>query len=173
MAMNPTVLEATRLWTLAQPTVSAFVASIVREFQDRDDVLQDIAVAVMESFDRYDSSRSFVGWSLGIARNQVLLYLRRKGQQRQVFGTAAIESVAKAFENLLPQEGRMLDHLEDCVGMLDADSKRLCTFRYEQDLKPAAIAVRVGMSANTVANTLRSSKTLSSRLTLNVWPRPI
>jgi RNA polymerase sigma-70 factor (ECF subfamily) len=61
----------------------------------------------------------------------------------------------QAFENLPLQEGRMLDHLEDCVGMLDADSKKLCTLRYEQDLKPAAIASRVGMSANTVAKALQ------------------
>lgn len=153
--MNPKVLEATRLWTLAQPTVSAFVASIVREFQDRDDVLQDIAVAVVESFERYDASRSFVGWALGIAKNQVLLYLRRKGRERLVFDTAAIESVSQAFANLSPHEGRMLDHLEDCVGLLDADSKTLCTLRYQRDLKPAAIAVQVGMSPNTVAKALQ------------------
>ncbi len=153
--MNPTVLEATRLWTLAQPTVSAFVASMVRDFQDRDDVLQDIAVAVMESFDRYDAARSFVGWSLGIARNQVLLYIRRKGRERHVFDNTVIESVAQAFGHLPAEEGRMLDHLEDCVGKLDADARQLCTLRYERDLKPAAIAECVGTSANNVAKALQ------------------
>lgn len=153
--MNPSILEATRLWTLAQPTVSAFVASVVRDFQDRDDVLQDVAVAVVESFDRYDASRSFVGWALGIAQNQVLLYIRRKGRERHVFDTAAVESIAQAFANLSPHESRMLDHLEDCVGLLDANSKQLCTLRYEQDVKPAAIAAKVGMSANAVAKALQ------------------
>lgn len=153
--MNPTVLEATRLWTLAQPTVSAFVTSIVRDFQDRDDVLQDIAVAVVESFDRYDSSRPFNGWALGIARNQVLLYLRRKGRERHVFDTAMVEVIAQTFANLPGQEGRMLDHLEGCVELLDAESKRLCALRYELDLKPADIAARVKSSANAVSKALQ------------------
>ena len=46
--------HATRLWTLAQPVISAFVTSVVRDFAARDDVLQEIAVAVIESFERYD-----------------------------------------------------------------------------------------------------------------------
>jgi RNA polymerase sigma-70 factor (ECF subfamily) len=59
--MTPEILEATRQWTLAVPTVSAFVTSLVRDFQARDDVLQETAVAVMESFGRYDPAQSFVG----------------------------------------------------------------------------------------------------------------
>ena len=82
--MDSRVREATRLWTLAVPTVSAFIISLVRDFQDRDDVLQETAVAVMESFARYDPAQSFVGWAIGIARNQVWLYFRRKGRDRQV-----------------------------------------------------------------------------------------
>ena len=46
--MDDSTRKATRLWTLAQPRVSAFVTSVVRDFRDRDDVLQDIAVAVVE-----------------------------------------------------------------------------------------------------------------------------
>lgn len=153
--MNASILEATRLWTLAQPTVSAFVASVVRDFQDRDDVLQEIAVAVVQSFERYDASRSFVGWALGVAQNQVLLYIRRKGRERHVFDTAAVELISQAFADLPARENRMLDHLEDCIGLLDPNSKELCVLRYEQDLKPAAIAERVGASANTVAKALQ------------------
>jgi hypothetical protein len=34
--------QAIRNWTLAQPIVSAYVAAVVRDFRDRDDVLQAI-----------------------------------------------------------------------------------------------------------------------------------
>jgi RNA polymerase sigma-70 factor (ECF subfamily) len=37
--MDPRIREVTRLWTLAVPPVSAFVASLVRDFHARDDVL--------------------------------------------------------------------------------------------------------------------------------------
>ena len=74
--MDERTRQATRLWTLAQPAVSAFITSVVRDFKDRDDVLQDVAVAVIESFDRYDPQRPFTAWAIGVARNQVGLYLK-------------------------------------------------------------------------------------------------
>jgi RNA polymerase sigma-70 factor (ECF subfamily) len=82
--MDDQAKQATRLWTHAQTVVSAFVTSVVWDFAARGDLLQEIAVAVIESFERYDSSRSFIGWALGIARNQVGLYLRRVRRDRLI-----------------------------------------------------------------------------------------
>lgn len=152
--MDEQARQATRLWTLAQPTVSAFIASVVRSFRDRDDVLQETAVTVIESFDRYDASRPFVAWALGVARNQVGLYLRRHARERHTFDTEAIERVAAAFETVHADEVRKLDHLRDCLQGLEARSRRICDLRYQDDLKPAAIAATVGMSANAVAQAL-------------------
>ena len=131
--------EATRLWTLAVPTVSAFVTSPVRDFQDRDDVLQETAVAVLDAFDRYDPSQRFVAWAIGVARNQVRLYCRRKARERLAFDSEAVEALAHAFGEGDPKD-RRLDYLGECVQTLEARSKELCRLRYEQGLKPAAIA---------------------------------
>jgi RNA polymerase sigma-70 factor (ECF subfamily) len=152
--MDETARQATRLWTLAQPTVSAFLAAVVRDVRDRDDLLQETAVAIIESFDRYDPSLSFVGWALGIARNQVGTYLRRRGRRAVVFDTEAVERLAAAFESMTPDETRRLDHLQDCLRGLEGRSRRICDLRYRDDLKPAAIATAVGMSANAVAQAL-------------------
>ncbi|MFM8287203.1 MAG: sigma factor, partial [Planctomycetaceae bacterium] len=89
--------QATRQWTLAQPVVSAFIGSIVRDVAARDDVLQETAVAVLESFDRYDPALPFLPWCLAIARNQVRLYLRTRHRDRLVFSEQAIAALADAF----------------------------------------------------------------------------
>lgn len=136
------------------PTVSAFVTSLVRDFQDRDDVLQETAVAVLESFDRYDPSYSFVGWAIGIARNQVRLHCRRKSRERAAFDSEAVDALARAFAEGDPKDQR-LDHLGGCVEALGARARELCQLRYEQDLKPAAIGERIGMGANAVAKALQ------------------
>jgi len=152
--MDDSVRQATRFWTLAQPTVSAFIASVVRNFRDRDDVLQETAVAVIESFERYDPGKSFIGWSLGIAQNQVGLYLRRRSRDVQTFDTDAVERLAEAFECVEPAETHRLDILRDCLHGLEGRSRRICDLRYRDDLKPAAIAATIGMSANAVAQAL-------------------
>jgi RNA polymerase sigma-70 factor (ECF subfamily) len=153
--MDERIAEAARLWTLAQPTVSAFVASLVREFRDRDDILQEVAVAVLESFASYDRARPFVSWAIGIARNQVHLYHRRRNRDSLVFDPEALERLEWAFAEAQPRHVGMLDYLEECVQSLDGRARTLCELRYERDLKPAAIAPRVGMSANSVAKALQ------------------
>jgi RNA polymerase sigma-70 factor, ECF subfamily len=153
--MDDRRLEATRLWTLAQPTVSAFIGSLVREIRDRDDVLQDVAVAFMTSFASYDPTRPFMAWVIGIARNQVFLYLRRKSRDRLIFDPDTIDRIGQAFAEVQPRDVRMLDYLEECVQSLEGHARKLCELRYERDLKPASIAPRVGMSANGVAKALQ------------------
>lgn len=153
--MDERTRQATRLWTLAQPTISAFVTSMVRDFRDRDDVLQETAVAVVESFGRYDPERSFVGWALGIARNQVGLYLRRRGREVAVFDSEAVEQLALAFENESQSDLRRLDYVRECMSLLEGRARRICELRYHDDRKPASIAEVVGMSANSVAKALQ------------------
>ena len=102
--MEDRTWDIARLWTLAQPAVSAFVGSIVRDFRDRDDVLQEVAVAVIDSFQSYDPSRPFVAWAIGVARNHVRNYLRGQKRDRHVFSleSEAMDSVAQALLFLVP-----------------------------------------------------------------------
>lgn len=153
--MDSKTIQATRLWTLAQPVVSAFVISVVRDFSARDDVLQEVAVAVMESFDRYDPQRPFVGWAMGIAQNQVRLYLRRIQRDRLVFDDDVLVQLAVAFEETSPERSQTLGFLRGCLDQLEGRARELCELRYGRDLKPAAIAESLGMSGNTVAKALQ------------------
>lgn len=153
--MDSKTIQATRLWTLAQPVVSAFVISVVRDFSARDDVLQEVAVAVMESFDRYDPQRPFVGWAMGIAQNQVRLYLRRIQRDRLVFDDDVLVQLAVAFEETSPEQSQTLGFLRACLNQLEGRARELCELRYGRDLKPAAIAESLGMSGNTVAKALQ------------------
>lgn len=153
--MNESARQATRQWTLAQPAVSAFVTSVVRDFRDRDDVLQDIAVAVIESFDSYDQSLPFVPWAIGVARNQVGLYLRTRRKDRLVFDDDAIACLATAIPAVAQQSSSQLAFISECMSGLESRAHRLFELRYQNDMKPAAIAERMQMSANSVAKALQ------------------
>ena len=65
--------EIAVLWTNAQPAVAAYVSSIVRKFQDADDILQQVAVAIVKNYDKYDKNRSFVALAIGFAKNEILM----------------------------------------------------------------------------------------------------
>lgn len=153
--MEEATRRAMRLWALTQPAVSAFITAVVRNPADRDDVLQEVAVAVVDSFAGYDESRPFTPWAIGVARNQIGLYLRRRRRDRHTFDSDALAGVAAAFERISPEEMQRLDRLRECVGGLAPRARRLCDLRYRDGLKPAAIAVALTMSANAVSKALQ------------------
>lgn len=153
--MDKKYQQAIQYWTLAQPTVSAYVAVVVRDFRDRDDVLQSISIAILESFDSYDPSRHFINWAMGIARNQIGSYLRERRRNRLVFDLETMERLAVAFEEIDSTQYRSRDYLQECLAKLEGRAKQICDLRYENDLKPAAIASLLGMTPNTVAKSLQ------------------
>ena len=153
--MDETTRQATRQWTLAQPAVSAFIASVVRDFRDRDDVLQDVAVAVVESFHAYDPNSPFIPWAIGIARRQVGTYLRRRSRDPLVFDDDAVACLATAFHEQAQERSAAHDFLQDCLGSLQGRAKELIGLRYRDDMKPAAIASHIDMTPNAVAKALQ------------------
>ena len=153
--LNENTRIVMRHWTLAQPVVSAFIGSLVRDFTDRDDVLQETAVALLESADRYDPTRPFIAWALGVARNQVRLYLRRTARERCIFEDAIVDDLTNAFSVVSPQEIHRLSFLRECLQRLDSREQLLVQLRYAEDLKPADIGKRLGLAANTVSKALQ------------------
>lgn len=156
--MDEKTKQAARHWALAQPVVSAFITSVVRDFSARDDVLQETAVAVLESFDRYQPDQSFVGWALGIARHKVQHYLRRVRRDRHLFDDETVAHLVDAFELTSAEQPRRLQFLGHCLQKLNPQALRLCELRYCEDLGLSEIANRMAMSPNNVAKILQRSR---------------
>lgn len=155
--------QAMRLWTLAQPTVSAFIASQVHDVRQRDDLLQEVAVAILENFDSFDDSHSFKFWAIGIARNKIRNYFRNRKNKPLLFDSEAVENLAAAFDGVSTNSIEPLDYLKECVGELDGKARMLCDLRYDEDLKPAAIGQQLGMTANSVAKGLQRIRVFLKR----------
>ncbi|MFM8698066.1 MAG: sigma factor, partial [Phycisphaerales bacterium] len=98
--MDPSTRRALADWTRAQPAVSAFVHALVHDRAERDDVLQDVAVAVLESQHRYDPARPFLAWALAIARNEVVDSLRRRRRRPALLGPDAADALADAIADV-------------------------------------------------------------------------
>ena len=160
-----------RLWVGAQPSVSAYIWSCVQDFHVAEDLLQDVAEDVATSFERYDPSRPFVGWALGIARFKVVDHYRKNDRDRHVFlgEPETLESLSKAFEEIYPESTPRREALQFCMDKLPGKSRKALEMRYELDMKPAQIAERTGTSSGVVRvmlTRIRSalSKCVESRL---------
>ncbi len=143
--MDPLARQAFADWTRAQPAVSAFVHALVADRTERDDVLQDVAVAVLEAYGTYDPARPFLPWALGIARNAAAESLRRRRRQPMLLAPEAADALAGALSEVAESERARLVHLPDCLQEL----------RYRTGLKPASIAQALGIQPNTASKLLQ------------------
>ena len=137
-------------WTRAQPSVGRFIRSFVRNRAEADDILQEVALVIVDRFETWDSNRPFVAWALGIARRVVQTHLRAKYRDRKVEFTSAIDRVAESFEQLDPQAELMRDSLTDCLGQLRGHSRKVLSLRYSDGLELKQIAEQLGMTASNV-----------------------
>jgi RNA polymerase sigma-70 factor, ECF subfamily len=156
--LDPRTRQAFTLWTHAQPAVSAFVHALVGDRAARDEVLQETALAILESFDRYDASRPFLPWALAIARNKVA-NARHRGRRFPALLTEAAENaLADAVAMVGDDERARLAHLADCLARLEGRPREICDLRYRTGLSPARIAGALGMQPNTVSKALERAR---------------
>ena len=90
-------------------------------------------MAVIESFDSYDPTFPFVPWAIGVARNQVGLYLRRRRRDRLVFNDDAVTCLAVALHEIAKEQSMQLDYLKLCLGSLAGRTQRLFELRHMED----------------------------------------
>src|SRR5690349_21755410 len=99
--MSQANIESTaRAWALAQPLVAAFITSAVRNYADSQDVLQEVAVAVLGdggATTHPPTGSAFNAWALGIARHKIADHFRRKRRHPVMMDEALLDSVAAAF----------------------------------------------------------------------------
>src|SRR5215475_15527031 len=88
------------LWTAAQPTISAFIRTLIPHYQQADEVLQRVAVTLVRKFDQYDASRPFAAWAVGFAKFEVLYYRRERATDKHLFGDDIVEHIAARYERL-------------------------------------------------------------------------
>lgn len=128
------------LWMKSQPTVTAYIASVVRDRHHVEDLVQEVAAAVSMQVDVYDADRPFLPWALGIARIRILKYLRSRRRDRHVFDDGLLESLATAHEQQADESASRKAALHDCLQRLPSGSKTLLDNRYFSNVPVKDIA---------------------------------
>lgn len=144
----------TLLWMKAQPVVAGFVASVVRDRHDAEDLTQEVAAAVASSFDRYDDSQPFTPWAMGVARNKVLHYLRTAKRDRHVFDESLVLGLATAHEKLNDDYDDRRDALVFCLEHVPGNARKVLGLRYVREMEVQKIADQLGKTPGAVSNLL-------------------
>ncbi|XAL98699.1 sigma-70 family RNA polymerase sigma factor [Phycisphaeraceae bacterium D3-23] len=146
-------------WTRAQPVVASFIGAVVRDYNDAEDVLQEVAAAAARNYAKSDRDRPFLGWAMGIARHKIADYQRRYYREKLVFNSEVLERIGDACESIADERSERKQALDVCVEKLQPRGKQMLEMRYTHGLSPTEIGDHVGMSANAVAVSLHRLRT--------------
>jgi RNA polymerase sigma-70 factor (ECF subfamily) len=141
---------ATR-WAACYPRLRAYVLLFVSPQHDAEDVIQETALAAAKDFDRYDPTRPFLDWVIGIARNRIREhYQRRDRRKRMVFDSGAVAAIEDAYQSMADGLDDVRDGLDFCLGRLPRRARQLVEYRYLQSLTPEEIAKHLGITTASV-----------------------
>jgi RNA polymerase sigma-70 factor (ECF subfamily) len=137
-------------WVAAQPAISAFVRSLVPDLTSAEEVLQRVAVALVRKYDRYDPSRPFVAWAIGVTKFEVLYYRRQQATDKHIFDDELVEKVAESYQLLVEKLNPMRDALSKCLDELNGRSRRVLQLRYAEGLTTPRIAAEMNVTVGAV-----------------------
>lgn len=140
--------ELARLWTESQPVVAAYIVSLVPNFHQAEDVLQQVAVVLVREFEKYDFSRPFLPWAMGIARNVASKSRRQVAVEGTVLLDAAlIDKIQVAFEEQGDSWTTFRQALRECLKHQSGRMIDVLQLRYAHDLKPQEVADKMGITS--------------------------
>jgi RNA polymerase sigma-70 factor, ECF subfamily len=139
-----------------EANLRAFVAALVRNRQDCEDIFQETALTLWQKYDEYDPQRPFGAWAKGIAAKKVLQGRTRSGRAPTPFSPETILSIIDALERKEPQQPQWpvaLDALEQCTETLPEPFREILVLRYREGWSVVRIAEHLGSTPAALAMT--------------------
>jgi RNA polymerase sigma-70 factor (ECF subfamily) len=114
-----------RLFAQHEHQVYAYVVSVLANWADADEVMQETSVALWEMFDDFQEGTSFCSWACRIAYFRILRFREKRRRDRHEFNNEFVEAVAAtALEEADVFESRRMA-LGACVEKLRPEDREL------------------------------------------------
>lgn len=139
-----------------QTQLFGYIYSLVRDFNDADDLFQQTCLVLWKKFVEYDRSKSFLVWACGVARLEAANFLRSRERRRRYFSDAVGERLLDSHAELehdLLQEWR--EALTGCLAKLRPVDRELLEACYGRSSQIAEVARVQNRPVTSVHNSLR------------------
>ena len=149
------------LFLRSEREIYRYVAALVPNMDDAEDIVQQTALALWEKFDAYDPSRPFTPWACRFALNKARQWIERHQRWRALLEGGLAEELEQRREELKPELEDRFRHLEGCLGQVPAEQRSLVEGYYYRREEIDRIAAGAG---RTVASTYKTLQRIRQAL---------
>ncbi|MDQ8205034.1 sigma-70 family RNA polymerase sigma factor [Pelagicoccus sp. SDUM812003] len=143
------------LFLRSEREIFRYVAALVPNASDAEDIVQQTAIALWEKFDSYDSTRPFTPWACRFALNKARQWTERRKRWQALLENGLAEEIVARREELKPQLERRLSRLEGCLEKLPEDKRSLVEGYYYKRQTIEALAEASGRTVEATYKALQ------------------
>ena len=122
------------LFLRSEREIFRYVAALVPNVADAEDIVQQTALSLWEKFDVYDSSQPFTPWACRFALNKAKQWIERRQRWQLLLEAGLAEDLAQRREELRPELETRLKHLEGCLSKLPDEQRSIVEgYYYRRD----------------------------------------
>src|ERR1044071_2725753 len=103
------------LFLRSEKEIFRYVAALVPNIYDAEDIVQQTALALWEKFDAYNPALPFTPWACRFALNKARQWIERRQHWQALLERGMAEELARRREELAPELELRLGHLEACL----------------------------------------------------------
>ncbi len=134
------------LFLRSEREIFRYVAVLVPNVADAEDIVQQTALALWEKFDAYDPAQPFTPWACRFALNKAKQWIERRQRWQALLEKGLAEELASRREELKPDFERRLRHLEGCLSKLPDTQRSMVEGYYYKRTGIEALAGESGRS---------------------------
>lgn len=151
---SPRTRELLQLLGAHERSLFAYVYALTPNWQDAEEVMQQVRIRIWQEFDRYDPEKSFGSWARAIAYYLTLAHRKEKSRQREYFSEHVLEEVSRTYEALAESANERQAALFRCLDRLDGNKRRIVEAYYLSAEPARQIAERLAMTPNALRQLL-------------------
>src|SRR5512147_485162 len=106
------------LFLRSEREIFRYVAALVPNMTDAEDIVQQTAMALWEKFDAYDPAQPFTPWACRFALNKTRQWIERRQRWQTLLLHGLAEDLAQRRQELQPEFERRMRHLDGCLDNL-------------------------------------------------------
>jgi RNA polymerase sigma-70 factor (ECF subfamily) len=144
-----------RLFLSSERELFRYIAALVPNIGDAEEIVQQTAVALWKKFDQYDAQQPFTPWACRFASNIVKQWAASRQRWQALLEHGLAEELANRREQLRTQfEGR-LSHLDHCLEKLPSEQRGIVEAYYFRRQGIDVIAAQTRRSMESVYKALQ------------------
>lgn len=143
------------LFLRSEREIFRYVAALVPNMADAEDIVQQTALTLWEKFDAYDLQQPFTPWACRFALNKAKQWIERRQRWQALLERGLAEELAQRREELRPDLEIKLKHLEGCLTKLPDEQRSVVEGYYYRREAIEKLAETSGRSVAATYKTLQ------------------